>query len=291
MGEVKEGIKKSFKLPNKQVIVKYIKRRTGMAAGEHITSDHVIAGGMLINSTKRFTVPMHRNGGLVNVLTKEEKDYLEGDDALRGVNLSVYSDYWRDFYVTLRKEDNTFDLNNPRDFIQYKILMALKDYIAPTWQQRNDKQSYQFVITEEGEEFRETKRKYDSKKEAFKLYGKVEDDKEQLIGILKLITNRPISNGSKLDWIQGQVEEFIDNSPSKFVELMKDSAFATKILINKGVELGVIERKSNKYSTVDGLSLCEADENPTFDNAVRYLDSPKNQEIRSLVEAKIKNAE
>jgi len=285
------GVVKGFKLPNKQVTVKYIKRRKGMAAGEHITNDHVISGGMLINSTKRFTVPMQRNGGLANILTKEEKDYLEGSDALRGANLSIYSDFWRDFYVTLRKEDNQFDMSRPMEFIQVKLLQALKDHVAPSWDQRNDKQSYQFVIVNEGEEFKETKRKYDSKKEAFKLYGKVEDDKDQLIGILKLITNKPISAGSKLDWIQGQVEEFIDNSPSKFVELMKDSSFATKILINKGIEAGVIVKKSNKYSTVDGLSLCEADENPTFDNAVRYLDNNKNQEIRSLVEAKIKNAE
>lgn len=288
MGVVKET---GFQLPNKQVTVKYIKRRKGMAAGEHITNDHVISGGMLINSTKRFTVPMQRNGGLANILTKEEKDYLEGSDALRGANLSIYSDFWRDFYVTLRKEDNQFDMSRPMEYIQVRLLESLKDHIAPSWKQRNDKQSYQFVIVNEGEEFKETKRKYDSKKEAFKLYGKVEDDKDQLIGILKLITNKPISNGSKLDWIQGQVEEFIDNSPSKFVELMKDSSFTTKILINKGIEAGVIVKKSNKYSTVDGLSLCEADENPTFDNAVRYLDNNKNQEIRSLVEAKIKNAE
>ena len=57
------------------------------------------------------------------------------------------------------------------------------------------------------------------------------------------------------------------------------------------IELRNILKRSNKYSTVDGLSLCEADENPTFDNAVKYLDNDRNQEVRSLVEAKIKNAE
>ena len=36
------GVVKKFELPNKQVTVKYIKRRKGMAAGEHITNDHVI---------------------------------------------------------------------------------------------------------------------------------------------------------------------------------------------------------------------------------------------------------
>ena len=234
---------------------------------------------------------MMRNGSLANVLTRSEKAFLEGEHALRGIDLSIYGEFWKERYVTLRKEDNIFDLNNPYDYISYKILLSLKDSISPTWEQRNERASYEFVIVEEGAELKENKKKYDAKKNAFKLYGKIEDDKNQLLGILKLITNRPISNGSKLDWLQTQVEEYIDNSPSKFLDLVNDKAFHTKLLITKGVEVGVINKDSNKYITADGLSLCEADEIPTFANAIKYLDGSRNQEVRALIEAKINNAE
>ena len=40
MGE--KTTKGTFTLPNKRVVVKFIKRKRGMAAGDHITEDHVI---------------------------------------------------------------------------------------------------------------------------------------------------------------------------------------------------------------------------------------------------------
>lgn len=282
-----EGVTKEFKLPSKKVTVKYIKRRRGMASD--VDENHVISGNMLKGSTRRYTAPMLNNGAIANVLTKEEKVYLE--DIMGDVNLSIYGDYWLNRYVTLYKEDNIFDLSHPSDYISYKILLHLTDQIAPSWKKRNDKASYEFVIAEEGAEFKENKKKYDIKKEAFKMYGKIEDDKELLIGVLKLLTNKPISRGSKLDWIQGQVEEFIDNNAASFVNVVKDGSFNTKLLINKGVELGVINKESNKYITADGLSLCEADELATFSNAIKYLEAAKNDEVRTLIEAKINNAE
>lgn len=280
------GVVKKFTLPNETVTIKYIKKKSGMAA--HVDDNHVISGGMLEDSKRNYTVPMLRSGALANVLTNEEKEGLE--NILNGVNLSIYSDFWKDYYVSLGKNNNYLNLNDPYDYISYKILLSLKNSVAPNWASRKVKTSYEYVIVADGDEFKETKKKYDAKKTAFKLYGKIEDDKEMLIGLLKLLTNKPISRDSKLDWIQGQIEEIIDNSPSRFADLVKDSSLETKLLINTGVELGVINKESNKYITADGLPLGGVDEIPTFVNAVKYLDAPKNTEVRTLIEAKINNA-
>lgn len=282
---MEESVKR-FTLPNKRVVVKYIMRNRGMASS--VDKSHVISGNMLKGATKKYTAPLLRNGSIANVLTSQEKEYLEKE--MGGVDLSVYSDFWNDTYVSLQKTDNRLDLTNINDYIAYKILLSNKNLIAPNWASRNDKMSYEFVIVEEGAELKENKKKYDAKKEAFKLYGKIEEDRRLLLGVLKLLTNKPISNNPTLDWLQAQVEERIDTEPSKFIGLIKDGSFHTKLLINEGVDVGVIVKESNKYSTVDGLELCEADEIPTFSNAVRYLDSDRNEEVRSLIEAKINNA-
>jgi len=286
MSEVKE-VESNFTLPNEIVVVKYIHRKKGMAASADIGKDHVISGGMLDGSVRKFYLPLQRNGSLANALTKEEKDYLE---SITNYDLSIYGDFWKTFYVSLYKDDsaNRFDLSQPLDYIAVKVLETLSRYeIAPSWGDRAKNLTYQFAITREGEEMLETKNKYDAKKEAFKLYGKFEDDKDKLIGVLKLLTNRPISPETKLDWIQHKVEEFIDSNPGAFVNAVKDKSFYTKLLINEAVEKGVIVKKSNKYSTIDGLDLCEAGQVASFDNAVLYLDSPKHQDVRSIVEAKI----
>lgn len=282
--DVKE-LKSTFTLPDEIVVVKYINRNTGMAA--NVDKNHVISGGMLTNAVRKFSAPIQRNGSIKNVLSNDEKEYLE---SATGLNLSVYGEFWQTFFVTLQKEDanNRFDLSNPMDYISVKILESLtKEDISPSWAVRNQKQTYQFAITRGDEEMIEDKKKFDSKKEAFKLYGKIEDDKEKLLGVYKLLTNKPISNDSSLRWLQTKIEEIIDSKPLSFVNIVNDKSFHTKMLINEGIDKGVIIKKSNKYSTIDGLDLCNSGEIATFDNAVAYLDNVKNQDVRSLIEAKI----
>ena len=279
MGEVLE---KNFTLPEKKVTVKYIKRKKGMAS--NVSEDHVISGGMLSGSVKRYCTPLMRNGSLANVLNSAEKEELE---KLTGLNLSIYSDFWKEHAISLFKEDNLLDLSNPLDYISYKILLSYKNDICPTWSERNLKQTYEFVIVSGDEEINEKKVGFDSKKEAFKLYGKIEDDKDKLLGILKLLTNKPISPDSTLNWLQTRVEEFIDSKPSLFVDLMKDSKFETKLLIQSAEEKGYVKKSGNKYSTIDGLDLCENGQIPTFENAVAYLDNPKHQDVRGIIEAKL----
>ena len=288
MGEIKQMEVKKFKLPTDKVTVKYINRRKGMSA--NVDENHVIYGGMLNGSKRKFSAPLQRNGSVANVLNKEEKDYLEEET---GLDLSVYGKFWETFTVSLFKEDtsNHFDLSNPMDYISIAILKSLKSKIAKAWDERNQKQTYEFVITYGGEIENEKKAKLDIKKLAFKTYGKIEDDKDKLMGVLKLLTNQAVSKNSDLSWVQGKVEEFVDTMPRSFLNVVQDPAFDTKMLINKGIDAGVIIRNSNVYSTVDGLELCEVDQIATFDNAVRYLDANKNQEVRSLVEARIDNSD
>jgi hypothetical protein len=272
----------NFTLPNKTVVVKYIKRKKGMAS--NVQDDHVISGGMLSGAVKKFQLPLLKNGSLANILTNDEKKYLENET---GLNLSVYGDFWYEHFVSLYKEDNLLDLSNPIDYISYKILLTLKDDISPTWKDRDKKQTYQFVITSEDEEVIEQNNKFDSKEEAFKLYGKIKDNKEKLTAILSLLTNKPISEDSTLGWVQRQVGEFLDSKPKAFLDLVKDDSLDTKLLIQFGVDSKFITRKGNKYSTIDGLDLCESGQSPSFDNAVKYLDNPKHQDVRSLIEAKL----
>jgi len=278
MGEVLE----KFTLPDTKVIVKYIKRKKGMAS--NVSEDHVISGGMLAGSVKRYCTPLMRNGSLANVLTKDEKEYLE---SVTGLKLSIYEDFWKEHYVSLFKDDNILDLSNPLDYISYKILLSYKNEVCPNWKDRNLKQTYEFVIVSGDEEITEKKVGFDSKKEAFKLYGKIEDDKDKLLGVLKLLTNKPISIDSTIKWLQTKVEEFIDTKPAAFVSLIKDSKFETKLLIQNAEEKGIIKKSGNKYSTIDGLDLCENSQVPTFENTIAYLDNPKHQDVRGLIEAKL----
>lgn len=275
----------SFTLPDEKVTVKFIPKKKGMAA--NVPDNHVISGGMINNAIRKFSAPLQANGKVANILTTKEKALLE---SVTGLKLSVYGDFWQTFMVRLFKEDtnNIFDLNDPMDYISIRLLESLP-VIANSWKERNNDPRYQYVITRDSEISNEKKSRLDVKKEAFKAYGRIEDDREKLLSILKLISSSPISKDSKLDWIQGKVEEYLDNKPKQFLDIVKDENFDIKVLISKAVDAGIIINKSKKYSTIDGLELAENGEIPSYTNAVRYLSNPKHQEVLLLIQARVEN--
>lgn len=276
-----------FKLPNKQITIKFIGRNVGMAT--NVDKNHVISGGMLINAIKKYSAPLQRNGSIANVLTTAEKVELE---RLTGLNLSIYDSFWESYRVILRKDSaaNILDLSNPMDYIGYKILLAYREEIAASWAERNKKATYQFAITQDEEVEIEDNTKLNVKKEAFLAYVKLEDDKEQVLGLLRLLTNKPISQDSKLPWLQGQLQAIVDSNPAKFLSVIKDKSLDTKLLVENAVNKKVLIKKAHKYSTADGLELCRSGEIPTLDNVIRYLEDPLNSEIRAIIEAKTAKA-
>ena len=126
-------------LRNERVIVRHIPKQSGMITNPK----HILYGGMAENATKTFVVPVLSSGAFVNVLTDEEKAFLEEAMGLEYNALSIYKkplseNFWSDSNeggisrVRLLKQDNYFNLSNPEDYIRYKILLANKDFIAPS---------------------------------------------------------------------------------------------------------------------------------------------------------------
>lgn len=283
-GEITED-NKTFRLPSKKIVIKFIPRSNPMIDSN--VSNHIAEGGMLTGATCSYSAPIQKNGTVKNILTNEEKEHLE---SITGLNLSVYGDFWKTFRVIIRKDKlgHELDLTHPMDYISYKVLQSLSTTeIAPSWQDRNKILSYRFAITEADEMTENKKKDFNVKREAFKAYGRIESSNEKLAGVLKLLSNAPISKNTSLAVLQDKVSEYVDNEPAKFLSVINDAAFETKMLILAGVENGYINKTGNRYTTVDGLELCEAGEIPTMPNAVKYLDANKNQDIRSLIEAKI----
>lgn len=287
--EVKKEVVKGFTLPNEKVTIKYIKRNKGLAS--NVGSDHVISGGMIEGATRKFCVPLLRNGGLKNVLTNEEKEFFE-EGHFRGVNLSIYSDFWKTQYVSLEKLDTILDLSVPEDYIKYKILLAWDTVIAPSLHQykNENKGTYQFYITKSGEELKDRSKKLDLIKTAWKEYYKLEDNKDALVSIIYLMTGKKLSDNSTMEFINTEVETLVDTRTKDFLALVEDPNFETKTLIALAENVGIILKKNGKYETVDGLTLAKQGEIASLPNAVNYLIDPKNHEVRDLIQARIKNS-
>src|SRR5690606_4932326 len=108
-----------------------------------------------------------------------------------GVNLSVYGDFWADYTVRLGKEDTTLMLSNPEDYLKYKVLVAWDQVIAPSLEEYNKtkRPSYQYYMVKEGEEQKILSKDLSVTKKAWKLYAKIESNRDILISILNLLSN------------------------------------------------------------------------------------------------------
>lgn len=282
-------------LKNEQVIVRYLPKQSRMVSNPK----HVLFGGMAENATRTFVVPMLSSGRYVNVLTDDEKDFLEDIMGLPKNAMSIYKkidNFWDDTNeagiskVTLRKQDNYLNLANVEDYIRYKILIANKDYIAPSLEalETHPKATYQFVILTEESETKSARKGMTILMQCYTAYGKIEDDVDALRIIIETLTGVTIHKNTKKEFLQTKINELIQSNSKMFLKIATDPLLQTKVLIRKCIESGLIAHRGNQYYIREGnIPMCE-DGEPTLNVAAQWINLPKNQEIKLSLEAKLK---
>lgn len=277
-------------LRNEKVTVQLVNR-----ANNKITDKrHLAFGGMMESAIRVFTVPTLASGTFKNVLTNDEKDYLEHIMGLEPNALSIHNkkdNFWKNYTVTLTKRDNILDLSDPEDYIRYKVLLANKDLIAPSMEELKNypKRSYQFVIVSEGDTYSDTKNKMTTTFKCFEEFGKIKENYDKLKFIVESIDGRTIANNTKIEFLQNKLYDIIQSKPRLFLDAVSDKLLDTKMLIHKAVEEGIISKRGDGYYLREDRSpLCEHNEDPTITVAAKFLSLPKNQELKFSIEAKLK---
>lgn len=277
-------------LRNERVIVRYVPKESGIVTNPK----HILYGGMAENAVKYFTVPQLESGKLVNILTDDEKEFLEDIMGLEFNALSIYkkeNNYWSNKQVRLLKQDNILDLSDPEQYIKYKILLANKDEIAPSLQVLQDmpKATYKYVIIKEGEETSNARQEMSATMQAYMEYGKYEKDADTLRTIIETIDGRPLALNTKIEFLQTKINKLIQADAKLFLKVITDPLLSTKVLIKRAVEGGLIANRGGFfYLREDNSPLCSNKEDPTFNIAAKFLASPKNQALKFSIEAKLK---
>ena len=260
---------------------------------------HVLYGGMAENATRTFVVPTLSSGMYVNVLTDNEKAYLEEIMGLEYNALSIYKkvdNFWDSSNdngissVRLTKQDNYFDLSNPEDYIKYKILLANKNTIAPSLEayEKHPKATYQFVIISENDANTNAKNKMSNTMKCYREFGKYENDIDTLRVVIETLEGRPTSPNSKTEFLHAKINDLIQLDSRRFLSVITDAYLSTKVLIKRCVENGLISKKAEYYYlSSNNEPLCEMNEDPNIEAAAKYLNAPKHQDILFALEAKL----
>jgi hypothetical protein len=282
----KIATKKEFSLPDEKVTVKYVLRQHG-----NITNrNHVAYGGKLEGATDLFPAKMAPTGYFEDILTEEEAILLENKLALAPgeLNPNNMDGYFNKVSVMLGKTPVTLHLYKPLDYLKYKILLSYTDVVSPDIFSTQFKKTYKYEIVREKDVMTKATKKLNYNKEAYKLLGKIEDSKEQLVGAYRSITGRKVSNESSHDWLVTQVGNLIDQDARKFVEILTDEHYETKLFIEQAIDHRAIKRVKGLYYTADGMELSDTGESPTLINAIAYLDNIENQDVKLVIKSNMK---
>ena len=281
---------KANPLRNEKVLLRFVPKEDSLPKG------HVLSGGKADGAQMSLCVPILRStGAYKNVLTTEEKDFLEEALGLDSNALSVYKkvdNYWDNYRVVIPnvKEGLTLDLSDPEDYIKYKVLLANTDIVAPSVTERLDrpKATYQFEIVRASEETSIENAKMDATMASYKEFGKIESDIDTMRVVVELIDARPYSQNEKADFLKSRINMLIQADPKRFLRTITDPLLHTKVVIRRALELGKLSKRGDYYYlSSDGSPLCEGGQNPTLDIAAEYLNLPAHQDIKFLLESEV----
>lgn len=278
-------------LRNERITVKHVPKETGFIKDPK----HIAYGGLIEGAARWFTVPTLSSGNYVNVLTNAEKTFLEDILGLEDNALSIYKkkdNFWDDFTVRLTKEDSYLNLSDPDDYIKYKVLLANKDYIAPSieYMEEHPKATYQFVLIGEGDSAKSVKKKTNTNMQAYMLFGKIQDEANKLRVIIETIESKPTAKNTKIDFLQEKIGRLIQADAKLFLKVASDPMLDTKVLIKQCIEAGIISNRGGLlYMRENGMPLCGDNQDPTISVAAQYLNLPKNQELLFSLQAKVKD--
>lgn len=283
----KEVATPSFSLPKRKVKIIPVIKHTWLAKGHE-------AAFLYKHAENKFSVPIAMRGGhYINPLTSEEANFLENHPglSLKTGDLSVHkkeNNFWKETIgqIRLGKDERVFDLQDPMDYIIFKVLTLQKDTIAPSAEESKNKLSYKYAIVDL--DYEDDKKTTDSNTlvNAMLEYAKIRSDRTSLVDMLFLITKKRISPTSKLEWLQGQVGDYAAKNPTLFLTMVNDTDLHTKILIEKALGYKAITRKGTLYRSA-GEDILGVD----LPSTVAFLGNPANGDLRMLIEEQVKRAE
>jgi hypothetical protein len=162
--------------------------------------------------------------------------------------------------------------------------MANKSLVSPSYDNRNDKATYEFMIVDESKVTSKRIEEASVKADAFSKFAEITRSKTSTIGFIKSL-GRTIPATATEDWLKNEVLTIVDNNPEYFLEIVNHPQYNERIFVQEAVEAGAIIRKSDKRYTLDnGAELGE------LTDVVNYLLNPDNQEVKLRIKSKVELA-
>jgi hypothetical protein len=303
---VKEPTKIYGSFLKEQIVTVKAVESSGRWANLLVKGQEMKKDPFLYGKVKRsFQIPLNseRMGGGVKVILDNQKRVLikkyentfsqgmteqEFFEKELGVNLNPFlpkeDNFWRTDKrgrVVLTKEGLTLNLSNTLDMLRYKILIANKTRVSPSYEERKNSQSYEFMLVDEGRLISKRVEEANVKTEAYVKFSEVTRNKAAMIGFIKSL-GRAIPINHTEDWLKSEVLNVLENDPVNFLTIVKDPNYENRIFVQDAIECGSIKRMNERRYILDnGIELGD------LISTINWINDPENQESKLRIKSQV----
>ena len=262
-----EALKKGY-LQEKIVRLKPVTSKGGKMISDKNHSGYFMWDQAVMSYSLRAT---DRNGNVVNPFKDElEKKYFE---ETMGMNLNPYDpeSKWytqkgKFIKVDIQKTQEfmfggmRFDLSNPEQNLQYRVLVSNKDTyphgIALSPDEVNDGINYKFMLVADGFEDTKNTESMDIMQEIYTYYGSIKENVKKLRDLLGVYlvdkkSTLKIPNDASKEWLVSELNKAFKSDSERVYKLIMDPDLDTKIFIDKAIRVASITRTSMNSFTIN----------------------------------------
>jgi len=225
---------------------------------------------------KDTVIAQYGRAGYATGLSEEEERELEKKLSLQNGTLNKYSTYWRDYTIVLTEKQKTLKLENPKDFLDYKILFASKR-VANSVNDLSLTPKAEYVLYDAEEDAKKDNLVVKEKRKAYKKFSTLTT--KEMRDVLKLMGKRAENASDTL--VENTLNEIIEKDPKEFNKIIGITDFKTRVFIEDLVAINALRIRGGHYMFGD---------NPIghdIETAVGYLKNPKNQDIVLSLKSKL----
>lgn len=250
---------------------------------------------MFTGTKKTYQLPFSMGTrSYVKVFDAKEQEAFEVLLGKQPDSLNLYDRdniFWVKYSVELTKDGKSLDLSNVAHALEYRVLKANSQRIAPDWASRN-RPSYEFALVSGSQVQEDESKRTALYEKAMEKFFELRKYPSKMYTVLRLLDRRlPKEVSTNTDTLKTEllkiIEEKIQSKTSKtavdFIKAVDDPKFETKALIYDAVDANEITLAGGVFRLQFNDSLM----GKNIGQAADYLDDIQNQEERLILQQRM----